>query len=142
MGSSRHSVLEHPRRHPPGRYVQPSKVARLQPIRFRSVVAGATRPARGPAWLRLYALLPLSALLCALAEYIPASLGWRRLAEGLVASVVIGLAWVWVRANRCALSGMAPDAETESEPHDLTVEVQKASPQVIPLELLRSPSER
>ena len=57
MDSSRHSVLEHPRRHPPGRYVPPSKAARLQPIRSRPVVAGAARRARGPAWLRLVAIL-------------------------------------------------------------------------------------
>jgi hypothetical protein len=60
--------------------------------------------------------------------------GWRRLVEGLVGLVVVGLAGVWVRANRCALSRLVSDAGTENEPQDVAVEVQKASPQVIPLE--------
>jgi hypothetical protein len=88
----------------------------------------------------LYALLPLSALLCVLAEYISGSGGWRRLAEGLVALVVIGLAWVWVRANRGALSRVTSDPETDTESRHFTVEVQKASPQVIRLEPRRSRS--
>jgi hypothetical protein len=69
------------------------------------------------------------------------SAGWRRLAEGLVGLTVIGLAGIWVRANRYALSRLVPGAGTENAPQDVAVEVQKASPQVIPLEPQRRRSQ-
>jgi hypothetical protein len=98
--------------------------------------------ARGPAWKALYALLPLAALLCAFAEYVSSNGGWRRLAEAVVALVVIGLAWLWVRVNRSALSRMTSDPELGTVTHDRPVEIQEGPPQVIPLESRRSRSTR
>lgn len=141
MEHSRQAILESPEGQRARLNVYPFP-RRLPASSRAGVSAGsATRAARAPAWGWLYALLPVSALLCALAEYLPLSAGWRRLAEGLVGVVVIVLAWVWVRANRCALSRFVPGAGTANEPPDLAVEVQKAPPQVIPLEPRRSHSD-
>jgi hypothetical protein len=142
MDTGRHSLLEPPRQHQARLQPHPVGAASPRTSRPRTDAARSTRRARGPAWMVLYALLPLSVLLCGLAEYLSGSGGWRRLAEGLVAFVVIGLAWVWLRANRGALSRVTSDAETGTESQDFTVEVQKASPQVIRLEPRRSRSER
>ncbi len=142
MDTGRHFLLEHPRQHQARLQPHPMGAASPRTSRPRTDGRRATRRAHGPAWSLLYALLPLSALLCALAEYISGSSGWNRLAEGLVAFVVIALAWVWVRANRGALSRVASDPETGTESQVFTVEVQKTSPQVIRLEPRRSRSER
>jgi hypothetical protein len=142
MDTGRYSLLKRPRRRQAKPHPYPLRATWPQISRSR---AKATRPvtrARGPAWVLLYALLPFAALLCAFAEYFSGSGGWRRLTEGLVAFLVIGLAWVWVRANRGALSRVTSDPEMGIESQNFTVEVQKASPQVIRLEPRRSRSER
>ena len=101
--------------------------------RLRVDPARAARPAPRPAWMLLYVLLPLCAALLLLADRVPAGGGLRALAEGGVVALVIGLAAVWVRANRPALSRMPFDPETEPGPTDLRLEVHEPSPLVIHL---------
>ena len=106
----------------------------LRPVRrLRVDAARAARPARRPAWMLLYMLLPLCAALLVLADRVPAGGGLRALAEGGVVALVIGLAAVWVRANRRALSRMPLEPETDTEPTDLRLEVNEPSPLVIHL---------
>ena len=96
----------------------------------------ATRPRAAmtrPAWVLLYALLPLCVALFALLDYVPASDGVRTVAEGVIVTLVIGLAALWVRANRRALSRLPAHFEAGAEPHDITVEVHEATPRVIHL---------
>jgi hypothetical protein len=81
----------------------------------------------------LYALLPLCVALFALLDYVPASDGVRTVAEGVIVTLVIGLAALWVRANRRALSRLPAHFEAGAEPHDITVEVHEATPRVIHL---------
>jgi len=142
MDTGRYSLLERPRQRQARPYPYPLRATWPQISRSRENATRPAKRARGPAWLLLYALLPFAALLCAFAEYITGRDGWRRLTEGLVAFVVIGLAWVWLRANRGALSRVTSDPEMGIESQDFTVEVQKASPQVIRLEPRRSRPER
>lgn len=142
MDTGHHALLEHPRRRQAKPYSYPLEATRPRRIRPLVNAKRAARRARGPAWMALYALLPLAALLCAFAEYVSPNGGWRRLAEGLVAFVVIGVAWLWVRVNRSALSRMRSDPESGTVMHDLRVEIQEGPPQVIPLEARRSRSTR
>ncbi|HSB82486.1 MAG TPA: hypothetical protein VLM91_27235 [Candidatus Methylomirabilis sp.] len=93
----------------------------------------AVRPAPRPAWMLLYALLPLCLALLLLADRMSASGGLRTLAEGVVVVLVIGLAAVWVRANRCALSRIPRDSEADSTPSVITLEVHDPSPRLIRL---------
>ena len=105
----------------------------------------ATRPRAAvtrPAWVLLYALLPLCVALFALLDYVPASDGVRTVAEGVIVTLVIGLAALWVRANRRALSRLPAHPEAGVEPHDITVEVHEATPRVIHLTPRRNRSER
>lgn len=141
MDTGRHSLRKRPRQPQSRSHVVPLRGGRQRAPRHRPGAREATCRARGPAWTLLYALLPLSALLLALAECIPANDGWRRLAEALVAVVGVGLAWIWVRANRGALSRLTSDPGMDTESHQLRVEIQKASPQVIPLMPRRSGTE-
>jgi hypothetical protein len=90
----------------------------------------------------LYALLPLCVALFVLLDYVPASDGVRTVAEGIVVALVIGLAALWVRANRRALSRLPAHPEAGAEPHDITVEVHEATPRVIHLTPRRNRSER
>jgi hypothetical protein len=104
----------------------------------------ATHPATSapkPAWTLLYALLPLCAALFALVEHVPSSGGLRTLAQGVVLALVIGLAAIWVRANRRALNRMPSDSEIETGPQDITVEVHEPSPRVIHLAPRRNRSD-
>lgn len=142
MDTGHHALLEHPRRRQSRPYPYPWGAPWLRRTRPRVSARRAAPRAGGPAWLALYALLPLAALLCAFAEYVASNAGWRRLAEAFVALVVIGLAWLWVRVNRSALSRMTSDPESGTVTHDLTVEIQEGPPQVIPLESRRSRSTR
>ena len=66
-----------------------------------------------PKWWWLYAVLPCSAALLVAADLLAPSAGWRLVAEGTVALVVLGLMALWVRANRLALAllGAAEEAE-------------------------------
>jgi hypothetical protein len=133
MDTGHHVLLERPRPRHIGPNRAPLRAPRARKARESVAPAPSVRRLRGPAWGWLYALFPLAALLCAFAEYLPMSPGWRRLTEGLVGLMIVGLAGIWVRANRCALSRLVPGAGTENEPQDVAVEIQKASPQVIPL---------
>ena len=81
----------------------------------------------------LYVLLPLCMGLFALLDYGRVSGGLRTLADGGVVVLVMGLAAVWVRVNRRALSQVPFDPETETGPTDLRLEVHEPSPLVIHL---------
>lgn len=114
------------------------------PRLVRSVSGPATRPNPGatrPAWTWLYALLPLCVALMALLDYVPSSEGQRTVAEVLVVALVIGLAALWVRANRRALSRLPSQTEPGADAHGVTVEVREASPRIIHLAPRRSRSE-
>lgn len=138
MNTTPHALLEHPRRRQARQHPFPLGATWPHRAQPRANANRPARRARRPAWFALYALLPLAALLCGLAEYVPASGGWRRLAEGFVAFIVLASAWIWVRANRSALSRMASGPDANPEGHDVSVEVQEAPPQVILLEPRRS----
>lgn len=142
MDTGHHALLENPRRRQARPYPYPLEATWPHRSRPRANARRPAQRAHGPAWKALYALLPLAALLCAFAEHVSSSGGWRRLAEAFVALVVIGLAWLWVRVNRSALSRMTSDPESGTVTHDLTVEIQEGPPQVIPLESRRSRSAR
>jgi hypothetical protein len=90
----------------------------------------------------LYALLPLCVALFALLDYFPASDGMRTIAEAIIVALVIGLAALWVRANRRALSRLPAHSEAGNEPHDITVEVHETTPRVIHLTPRRNRLER
>jgi hypothetical protein len=66
-----------------------------------------------PNWWRLYALLPLSAVLLVGADLVAPSAGWRMVAEGAAALLILGLMALWVRANRLALALPGKPSETE-----------------------------
>ena len=55
-------------------------------------------------WGLLYTILPVAILLLVAAHRLSPSAGWRVFAECLAALAVIGLAALWVRANRLALA--------------------------------------
>jgi hypothetical protein len=57
-----------------------------------------------PQWGLLYTLLPVAVGLLVAAHRLSPSAGWRVFAECLAALAVIGLAALWVRANRLALA--------------------------------------
>lgn len=125
-------LVKHPRHREIGRHPIASAPEKGPRIR-----AEATRPA----WILLYALLPLCAALFALVDYVPSSGGFRTLAEGVVVVLVIGLAAGWVRANRRTISQMPPDSEADSGPQDIRVEIHDPSPRVIRLEPRRNRSD-
>lgn len=66
-----------------------------------------------PNWWRLYALLPLSVVLLVGADLVAPSAGWRMVAEGAAALLILGLMALWVRANRLALALPGKPSETE-----------------------------
>jgi hypothetical protein len=57
-----------------------------------------------PKWLLLYAVLPLGAALLVAADLLSPSAGWRMVAEGTAALIILGLIALWVRGNRLALT--------------------------------------
>ena len=97
--------------------------------------------AKRPAWMLLYALLPLCVTLLAFVDYLLPTGAVRALALGVIVVVIVGLAAVWVCRNRRALSQVLFDSEVNTGPGDLTVEVHNASPRVIHLERRRSRSD-
>ncbi|HSB70566.1 MAG TPA: hypothetical protein VLT62_14670 [Candidatus Methylomirabilis sp.] len=131
MATGTYSLLGRPRLDGiPARPVEAASRSLPRPL----VDAGpAARSGPRPAWMLLYALLPLCAGLFALLDYVAVSGGLRTLAEGGVVILVIGLAAVWVRANRRTLSQLPFDPETESGPTDVRLEVHDPSPLVIHL---------
>jgi hypothetical protein len=97
--------------------------------------------AKRPAWILLYALVPLCVALLVLVDNLPSSGAWHALAQGVIVLLVVGLAAAWVRGNRRALSQVQSDSEVETGLRDLTIEVHDASPRVIHLEPRRSRSD-
>ena len=117
----------------------------LEAGRFGPDATPATRPRAAmtqPAWALLYALLPLCVAVFALLDYVPASDGVRTAAEEIIVALVIGLAALWVRANRRALSRLPAHREAGTELQDITVEVHETTPRVIHLSPRRTRSER
>ena len=57
-----------------------------------------------PKWLLLYAVLPVGAALLVTADLLSPSGGWRMVAEGTAALIILGLMALWVRGNRLALT--------------------------------------
>ena len=78
-----------------------SPLARRAPGLANSFAKSALRTP----WLLLYALLPLCVALLAFAEGISWFGGLRELVEIVIVCLVIGLAAIWVHANRRALAG-------------------------------------
>jgi hypothetical protein len=135
MATGNRSLFDHSRYDGEAHLVGP--VPRLA-IRPRPDATHPATSALKPAWTLLYALLPLCLALLTLVDCIPLSGGLHSLAQGLIVVLVVGLAAVWVRANRRALSGIPSDSEVEAGPPDVRVEVHHPSPQVIHLGTRRS----
>ena len=57
-----------------------------------------------PKWGLLYAVLPLTLLLFALADRVPEVSGWRTVTESFAVLVIFGVLAAWVRLNRSALA--------------------------------------
>jgi hypothetical protein len=66
-----------------------------------------------PKWWLLYTVLPLGAALLVAADLLAPSAGWRMVAEGAAALVILGLTGLWVRANRLALARLGAPAAAE-----------------------------
>ena len=65
-------------------------------------------------WLLLYPVLPLGTALLVAADLLSPSGGWRMVAEGTAALVILSLMALWVRANRLALTLFdAPGAQAQ-----------------------------
>jgi hypothetical protein len=94
----------------------PSQMAKVIALRERRRPASpdtrtARRNRRKAAWIWLYALLPLSLPLFALADVVPATSPWRYCTESLAVLVLIGGAGLWVRLNRRALMDATLDRD-------------------------------
>jgi hypothetical protein len=86
-------------------------------------------------WLLLYALLPVCVALLAFAEGIPWTGGLRALVEIVIVCLVIGLAAIWVHANRRALAGaQANGGDKEVLGQNTILQVNASSPRVIHLD--------
>lgn len=86
----------------------PPRTAKVITLRVRRHPASLdTRMSRGarrkPAWIWLFALLPLNFLLFALADLLPAGSLWRYCTETLAVLLVTGGAALWVHMNRRGL---------------------------------------
>ncbi len=80
---------------------------------------GLGRTPPRPKWGLLYAVLPLTLLLFALADLVPQTSGWRIFTETIAVLVVFGMLGAWVRLNRSALalSQEKPEAPSDTDPH-------------------------
>ena len=131
MATGTYTLLGRPRLDGnPSRAVGAASRSLLRPL-VDAVPTARSRPR--PVWMLLYVLLPLCMGLFALLDYGRVSGGLRTLADGGVVVLVMGLAAVWVRVNRRALSQVPFDPETETGPTDLRLEVHEPSPLVIHL---------
>lgn len=95
-----------------------SQAAKVIDIRARRNPASqGSRTRRGaprkPAWIWLYALLPLNFLLFALADLVPAASLWRYCTESLAVLLIIGAALLWTRLNRRALMPTIEDLDAD-----------------------------
>ncbi len=89
---------------------------------------------RSPWLLMLCLLLPAGAVLLAFAGVIPWAGGIRELVEIVIAALLIGLAAIWVYANRRARAGPHGNGRDKTAPgDDTTIQVNAASPRVIHL---------
>lgn len=75
---------------------------------------GPRRTPPRPKWGLLYAVLPLTFLLFALADIVPETSGWRSVTESIAVLLVFGALAAWVRANRSALALSQDESETKS----------------------------
>jgi len=93
-----------------------AKVIRLRAWRHPASLDTRTPPQarRKPAWIWLYALLPLNFLLFALADLVPAGSPWRYCTESLAVLLLIGGAALWVHMNR---RGLMADTLDRDEGH-------------------------
>ena len=67
-----------------------------------------------PKWGLLYAVLPLTLLLFALADFVPETSGWRPITESIAALLVFGALAAWVRSNQSALALSQEESDTTS----------------------------
>jgi len=127
---------------PPFKSIQRHEIARrpgvAYPLRARRAPGLANSSAksalRAP-WLLLYALLPVCVALLAFAEGIPWTGGLRALVEIVIVCLVIGLAAIWVHANRRALAGaQANGRDKEVLGQNTILQVNASSPRVIHLD--------
>ena len=126
----------------------PLKPVQRNEIARRLVVSSSPQARRAPGtatsfvksplsapWLLLYALLPLCVALLVLAEGIPWDGGLRALVEIVIVFLVIGLAAIWVHANRRAPAGTKVHGGDETAARqDTMVQINAPSPRVIHLD--------
>ncbi len=67
-----------------------------------------------PAWGRLYAILPTTGLLCAVAHWMAPAGIWRTLSAFGVIGMTIGLLALWLAGNRTALAYQGDPASPPS----------------------------
>ncbi len=76
---------------------------------------GPRRAPPRPKWGLLYAVLPLTLLLFALADLVPETSGWRPVTESIAVLVIFGALAAWVRFNRSALAASQGKSEAPSD---------------------------
>lgn len=67
-----------------------------------------------PRWGLLYAVLPLTLLLFALADLVNETSGWRPVTESIAVLVIFGALAAWVRFNQSALAASQGESEAPS----------------------------
>ena len=107
---------------------------------MRRAVAPARADLRAPWWL-LYALVPFCVALLTFVEGIPQVGGLRELVEIIIVLFVIGLAAMWIYANRRALAHTDLHGRDETTSHrDVILQIGAPSPRVIHLDSHRHDS--